>query len=182
MRESGAAPMQRILVIGSGGAGKSTVAREIASRLDLPLIHLDALYWNPGWRATDKDAWERRVRELIAAPRWVMDGNYGGTLDLRLARCDAVVFLDLPRVICLWRVIRRRLEFRGRSRPDMAPECPEGLSADFVKWIWTYPRSRRPGILRRLANLRANQRAIVLSSDRAIRSFLDGLPGCSAIP
>jgi adenylate kinase family enzyme len=167
--------MQRILVIGSGGSGKSSVAKEIAHRLRLPLIHLDALYWHPGWRPTEKDAWDQVVRELIAAPRWVIDGNYGGTLDMRLARCDTVVFLDLPRLVCLWRVLERQLEFRGRSRPDMAPGCPERLSWEFVNWIWTYPHSRRPGILRRLADLRADQRAIVLSSSRAVRRFLDEL-------
>lgn len=164
--------MRRVLVIGSGGSGKSTVAKEIASRLRLPLVHLDALYWQPGWRATEKDVWDRTVRELIAAPCWVMDGNYGGTLDARLARCDAVVFMDLPRVVCLWRVFKRVLEFRGRIRPDMAPECPERLSWEFLNWIWTYPSRRRPGILRRLASLRADQRAIVLSSRKAVRRFL----------
>jgi adenylate kinase family enzyme len=167
--------MQRILVIGSGGSGKSTVAKEIASRLDLPLIHLDALYWQPGWRAAETSEWERVVRELTAAPCWVMDGNYGGTLDVRLPRCDTVVFLDLPRVVCLWRVLKRRLEFHRRSRPDVAPGCPERLSWEFVNWIWTYPKRRRPGILRRLAGLRADQRAIVLSSNRAVRRFLGGL-------
>jgi adenylate kinase family enzyme len=167
--------MQRILVIGSGGSGKSTVAKEVASQLRLPLIHLDALYWQPGWRAPEKDAWDRRIRELIAAPCWVMDGNYGGTLDIRLARCDTVVFLDLPRVTCFWRVLKRLLEFRGRSRPDMPPDCPERLSWEFLNWIWTYPRTRRAGILRRLASLRVDQRAIVLSSNRAVRRFLDGL-------
>jgi adenylate kinase family enzyme len=167
--------MQRILVIGSGGSGKSTVAKEIASQLRLPLIHLDALYWQPAWRPREKDAWDRTIRELIAAPCWVMDGNYGGTLDVRLARCDTVVFLDLPRVTCFWRVFKRLLEFRGRSRPDMAPGCPERLTWEFLNWIWTYPRTRRAGILRRLARLGAEQRAIVLSSNRTVRRFLDGL-------
>jgi adenylate kinase family enzyme len=168
--------MQRILVIGSGGSGKSTVAKEIADRLRLPLVHLDAFYWHPGWRATETSAWERVVRELIAAPCWVMDGNYGGTLDIRVERCDTVVFLDTPRVVCLWRVLKRRLQFHRRSRPDVPPECPERVSWEFVRWIWTYPGRRRAGILRRLANLRADQRAVVLSSNRAVRRFLDGLP------
>jgi adenylate kinase family enzyme len=168
--------MRRILVIGSGGSGKSTVAKEIASRLRLPLIHLDALYWQPGWRATEESEWDRVVRELIAAPRWVMDGNYGRTLDVRLGRCDTVVFLDLPRLVCLWRVLKRRLEFRRTSRPDVAPGCPERLTWEFAKWIWTYPRRRRAGILQRLADLRSDQRAIVLSSSRAVRRFLEELP------
>jgi len=172
--------MQRILVIGSGGAGKSTVAREIASRLRLPLIHLDSLYWQPGWRATEKTAWEGVVRELIAGPSWVMDGNYGGTLDIRIERCDTVVFLDAPRVVCLWRVLKRRLYFHSRRRPDIAPGCPEQLTWEFLRWIWTYPGRRRPGILRRLADLRADQRAVVLSSKRQVRRFLDGLRAAPA--
>jgi adenylate kinase family enzyme len=167
--------MQRILVIGSGGSGKSTVSKEIASRLGLPLVHLDALYWHPGWRATENDVWDRVVRELIDAPRWVMDGNYGRTLEVRLERCDIVVFLDLPRLTCLWRALKRRLAFLGRSRPDMAPGCPERLTWEFLHWIWTYPSRRRPGILRRLASLRSDQRAIVLSSNRAVRRFLGEL-------
>jgi adenylate kinase family enzyme len=167
--------MQRVLVIGSGGSGKSTVAKEVARRLRLPLVHLDALYWQPGWRATPKSAWEGVVRQLVATPSWVMDGNYGGTLDVRLAACDTVVFLDLPRVTCLWRVLRRRLEFRRGTRPDVAPGCPERLTWEFVAWVWTYPGRRRPAILRRLAGLRPDQRAIVLSSKRSVRCFLEGL-------
>jgi adenylate kinase family enzyme len=167
--------MDRVLVIGSGGSGKSTVAKAIASRLGLPLIHLDALYWHPGWRATENSAWDAVVRELIDAPAWVIDGNYGRTLDIRLARCDTVVFLDLPRAVCLWRALKRRIVFRGRPRPDMAPGCPEQLTWEFLQWIWTYPVRRRPDVLQRLAGLGADQRAIVLSSNRAVRRFLDEL-------
>jgi adenylate kinase family enzyme len=167
--------MQRILVIGSGGSGKTTVAREIARRLELPLVHLDALYWQPGWRAKERAAWEVIVRELIAAPRWVIDGNYSGTLDLRLARCDTVVFLDLPRVLCLWRVAKRWLMFRGRTRPDMTKDCPERITWEFIRWIWTYPARRRPGILGRLAGIRNDQRAVVLSSNAQIRRFVEEL-------
>jgi adenylate kinase family enzyme len=116
------------------------------------------------------------VHQLIADPCWVMDGNYGGTLDVRLATCDTVVFLDVPRVMCLWRVLRRRLKFYRAARPDVAPGCPERLTWQFVSWVWTYPARRRPGILRRLAGLRPDQRAIVLSSKRSVRRFLEGLP------
>src|SRR5688500_12440346 len=120
--------MQRILVIGSGGAGKSTFAAELARRLALPLIHLDALYWKSEWTPTPKDKWARLVAKAAAGERWIMDGNYGGTLDLRLGYCDAVVFLDMPRLLCLWRVVRRSIRFHGRSRPEMSDGCPERLS------------------------------------------------------
>ena len=164
--------MERVVVVGSGGSGKSTLAAALARRLGLPLVHLDALYWHAGWRPTPADEWIERVRELVAAPRWVMDGNYGGTLDMRLERCDTVIFLDMPRWLCLWRVVERQLRYLGRTRPDMAPGCRERLSWEFVTWIWGYPATRREGILRRLAALRADQRAVVLRSPGAVRRFL----------
>jgi len=105
--------MRRVLVIGSGGAGKSTFARRLAQCAGLPLIHLDAIYWKPGWLETPKEEWTQVVESLLAGERWVMDGNYGGTLEQRLASCDTVVFLDLPRSLCLWRAAVRWVRFRG---------------------------------------------------------------------
>jgi adenylate kinase family enzyme len=165
--------MKRVLVIGSGGAGKSTFAVQLAERTGLPLIHLDALFWGPGWVETPRDEWASRVSELASAERWIMDGNYGGSLDARLACCDTVIFLDVPRVVCLWRVIRRRIRFHGRSRPDMTAGCVEQLSWEFLSWIWTYPSRRRPRVLQRLSELRADQQSIVLKSNAEVRNFLE---------
>jgi adenylate kinase family enzyme len=163
--------MQRVLVIGPGGAGKTTVASILAERLGLPLIHLDALYWHPGWTPTPPDEWQRVVESLIAQPRWVMDGNYGGTLDIRLAACDTVIFLDLPRHVSLWRILKRRVRYLRRVRPDIAPGCPEQLTWEFVRWVWTYPKRRRGKILERLRALQGRQ-VVILSSSREVRHFL----------
>jgi adenylate kinase family enzyme len=167
-----AALMRRVLVIGSGGAGKSTLARRLGDRLGLPVIHLDALYWNAGWVATPPGEWARAVADVTERDAWVMDGNYGGTLEVRLAACDTVVFLDLPRLVCLWRVVRRWVRYRGRARPDMAAGCEEQIDAEFLWWIWTYPDRRRPGILARLGALTGGQRVVVLRSRREIEAFL----------
>jgi adenylate kinase family enzyme len=164
--------MQRILVIGSGGAGKSTVARELAAILDLPLIHLDAEYWRPGWTKPPAEWWTIRVDALVARPKWVMDGNYGGTLDRRLGRSDAVILLDLPRTVCLWRVLKRWIRYVGRTRPDVAPGSPERLTWEFVKWIWNYPSKSLPGILQRLDRTGPDQRVVILSSTRQVKDFL----------
>lgn len=168
--------MRRVLVIGSGGAGKSTLAAHLGGRLGLPVVHLDALYWRPGWVPAPAPAWHETVARLVAQDAWVLDGNYGGTLDLRLAACDAVVFLDLPRLVCLAGVLRRRVRFAGRPRPDAAPGCPEQLTWEFVRWVWEYPRTRRPGILRRLAALPPDRRVVRLRSRAAVGRFLAGLP------
>lgn len=167
--------MRKVLVIGSCGAGKSTLAAKLAARLGLELIHLDALYWQPGWVETPKAEWTRIIDSLLVRDGWVMDGNYGGTLERRLKACDTVVFLDLPRRVCLMRVLMRRLRYHGRARPDMSAGCPEALSWAFLFWIWRYPQRRRPAILARLAQLRADQRAVVLRSDAEIAQFLNGI-------
>src|SRR5881628_3369441 len=164
--------MNRVLVIGTGGTGKTTLARRLAERTGLPLIHLDLLYWRPGWQPTPNDEWRQTVERLITAEKWIIDGNYGGTLDLRLAACDTVLFLDIPRLVCLWRVLKRQLLHRGTPRAELPSGCVERLSWEFVNWIWTYPARRRPAILRRLHELSAEQAVQVLRSTKEMEGFL----------
>jgi adenylate kinase family enzyme len=164
--------MQRVLVIGSGGSGKSTFAMRLAQRTGLPLVHLDREYWRAGWVAPAKDDWLARVDGLVAGERWIMDGNFGGTMERRLAACDTVVFLDASRWLCLWRVVARWLRHRGEARLDMAPGCHERLDASFLAWIFNYPERSRPKVLHRLSALRPDQRAVVLRSRREMAEFL----------
>lgn len=138
----------------------------------MPLIHLDALYWRPGWDPTPADEWRIKVQALMRGARWIMDGNYGGTLDMRFEACDTVVFLDLSRWLCLWRVVKRQLRHRGGVRAEMAPGCPERMTWEFIQWIWTYPARRRGSILARLAALQPRKEVHVLSSSPAVESFL----------
>jgi adenylate kinase family enzyme len=165
--------MKKVLVIGSGGAGKSTFAARLAAKTGLPLVHLDAIYWRPGWVETPKDEWRRTVERLVAGEAWIMDGNFGGTLEFRLAACDTVIFLDLPRALCLWRVLVRRLRFGRGGRPDMSPGCPERLTWEFFHWIWTYPSARRPKLLARLDALRGEKNVVVLRSRGEVEALLE---------
>lgn len=167
--------MQRIAIIGSGGAGKSTVARELGERLDLPVVHLDQVFWQPGWDALPLTEWQAQHAALCAEPQWVLDGNYGSTMDQRLAACDAVVFLDLPWWRCLYRVIRRRIRYAGRSRPDMPPQCPERLTWSFMHWIISYPFNRRPVILQKLKVIADTSAVHRLRSPKAVKAFLEML-------
>jgi len=169
--------MRRILLIGPSGAGKSTLARRLAEGLGLPLIHLDALYWQPGWVETPKDAWRQTLATRLRGEAWVMDGNYGGTLDLRLAACDTVILLDLPPWQCLWRVVRRRVRHRGIARPDMTPGCPERLDWAFLAWIATWRLRRARNVRRRLADAaQAGVTTHVLRSQAAVDAFVAALP------
>ena len=104
--------MKRVLVIGPGGAGKSTLAQRLGEILSLEGIHLDKFYWRAGWIEPPKEDWLATIEQLLARDAWVMDGNYSGTLERRLEAADTVVFLDLPRTTCVWRVIKRAMTLR----------------------------------------------------------------------
>ncbi len=164
--------MRRILVIGSCGAGKSYFARRLGHALGVEVVHLDALFWRAGWVQTPRDEWRRVVEELLPGESWVMDGNYASTLDLRLAACDTAVFLDTPKLTCLWRVLKRRVLYRDRRRPDMAAGCPEKLDWQLLKWVCIYPREE---ILQALSRHARGKRVYVLRSEAEVENFLRGL-------
>ncbi|MEL7534885.1 MAG: AAA family ATPase [Bacteroidota bacterium] len=144
--------MQRVLIIGSSGAGKSTLANQLALKWDLPLLHLDQGYWHAGWIESDKRIWREKVAQFVLAERWLMDGNYGGTMDLRVPRADLVIWLDYSRWLCIWRVIKRTLRYHGKTRPDMPDGCAERFDWSFLVYIYDFPRKHRARILKHLEN------------------------------
>ena len=165
--------MKRVLIIGSPGAGKSTLAREVARLTGLPLIHLDQFHWSAGWVESTKAEMEAKVREVIEQPRWVIDGNYGGTLPLRLTRADTVIDLDLPRWLCVFSIIRRAVAHRGRTRSDMAPGCPEHLNWEFLVYTFRFPSDGRRRVEETMRSF--PRQRIRLRSRREVKRFLASL-------
>jgi adenylate kinase family enzyme len=161
---------QRILIIGSPGSGKSTLARALAARSGLPLVHLDQIYWCPGWVERDKAEWSAVLAEALAEPRWIIEGNYGSSLAQRLRAADAVVLLHVPAWRCLWRVVKRVIEHLGRVRPDMAPGCPERFEWGFFWYTATFRHAVLPATRARLADFGGE--TIVLRSAREVAAFL----------
>jgi len=164
--------MKQIVIVGSGGAGKTRLARALGERLGLSVIHLDRHYWRPGWKGTPREVWRARERELLSGDAWIADGNYWNTLEMRLERADTLIFLDLPRLLCTWRVLKRVFTYRPGSRPDMAEGCPERVSLPFLRWVWTYPEKQRPKILGILDQHRT-LRVVHLKSDRDVVRLLE---------
>ena len=167
--------MRKIAIIGSGGAGKSTLARQLGEKLGIDVIHLDAHFWKPGWTATPDDEWRPLVEELASRDEWIIDGNYGNTLDIRLAAADTVIFLDFSNILCLWRVVKRRIQYHGRTRPDLNAGCPEQIDAEFLRWIWNFPRNSRPRVVAMLEAYAQHARIIHLRSPREAERFIAGI-------
>jgi adenylate kinase family enzyme len=166
--------VERLLIIGSPGAGKSILAAEVARRTGLPLVHLDQLHWKPGWVESSPAEFDSKMLGAIAGPRWIVEGNYGRTLPLRLTRADTVVDLDLPRWQCVLGIVRRAVAHRGRTRSDMTPGCPERLNWEFLVYTIRFPGRGRSRIEQALRGF-AGQR-ITLRSRREVRRFLADLP------
>jgi adenylate kinase family enzyme len=162
--------MERVLVLGGCGAGKSTFARQLGAVLDLPVIHVDAEYFRAGWVEPEPDVWRARVAELTAAPRWIMDGTYHNTLDLRLPHADTAIVLDLPTWLCLTRVLLRIATTYGRVRPDAAPGCPEQFDPEFIAYTALYRRRIFPSVLAQLKDF-AGQ-IVMLRTPREVDAFL----------
>ena len=164
--------MKRVLVIGPGGSGKSTFATRLGQILDIEVKHLDKYYWRAEWTKPSEDDWSNTVNELIAGESWIIDGNYGGTLPLRVKRCDTIIFLDMPRLLCVWRVTKRRLLYRKRSRPDMAEGCDEKLDFEFISWIWNYRHRSRTRVLKLLNENSETKKIVWLRSNADVNRFL----------
>ncbi len=137
---------QRALVIGCSGAGKSTFARGLATATGIPVVHLDQLFWEPGWEMASKSTYKARLEAALAGDRWIIDGSYPSTPDQRLPRADAVFWLDLPRWRCLARVIRRVVGTYGQVRPDMTAGCPEQFDVAFLRYVWHFQRKYNLGM------------------------------------
>lgn len=168
-------PMQRIMIIGSCGSGKSTISHQIQKATGLPLYHLDQYYWKPNWTETPKEEWEQIVTNLAAKDRWIIDGNYGGTMDVRFERADTIVYMDMSTVKCLWRVMGRIYKYHGKVRPDMPEGCAERFDLDFLHYVATYNLVRRKGLLKKLETLKKKKKIISLKNDNDIQAFLSEL-------
>ena len=138
--------MKRVIVIGCPGSGKSTFARALAEQTGLPLRYLDMMYWNPDRTTVPKEVFRERLAAALREDAWIIDGNYASTMELRLAACDTVFFLDYPLETCIEGVRQRK----GKARPDM-PWVEYGEDAEFISFIERYRTESRPQVMELLS-------------------------------
>ena len=161
--------MKKIIVIGCPGGGKSTFSKKLHEITGTPLYHLDMMYWNPDRTKVPKEVFRRALSEVLKKDKWIIDGNYGSTMEQRIKACDTVIFLDLPAEVCLEGIRARR----GKPRSDM-PWVEEQDDSEFLRFVRDYNTESRPRITELLEKY--NDRQIHIFNDRsAADEFLSQL-------
>jgi adenylate kinase family enzyme len=167
--------MERILIVGCPGAGKSTLARQLTEKLDLPLVHLDALFWLPGWVERDRETFDSLLFAELSKPKWIIDGNFSRTFSTRLDHCDTVIYLDFSRVSCVCGVLKRVMTNLGKVRPDMGEGCPERFDLAFLTYVWNFNKRNREKMFSRMDAADPSVQRIVLHNRRQVKKFLSSL-------
>ena len=160
--------MKRVIVIGCPGSGKSTVSRALHNKTGIPLYHLDMMYWNADKTTVDKSVFLGRLSAVLAKDEWIIDGNYGSTMELRMAACDTVIFLDYPLDVCLDGIKARR----GKPRSDM-PWIETEEDAEFIEFIKNYNEHQKPKVLE-LFEKYSDKNIVILRSREQADAFLNG--------
>ena len=168
--------------MGCPGSGKSTLARELRAELGLPVHHLDALFWKPGWEETPTDEFADQVDELALREAWIIDGGYVrlDRNELRFKRADITILLRRSRLLCLFRVIHRAFKFRNQTRPDMGEACPEKLEWALLSLIWNYEARNWPELLERVTRNKSPH--LILRGNANVPGLIEQLNQMSTAP
>ena len=165
--------MDRIAIIGCGGSGKSRLARALGDTLGITPVHLDGLYYDQDWKPLDKEQFAALQRDLVTAPRWIIDGNYASSLLIRLQAADTVIFLDLPAWACLWAIIQRWLRHGGGQHNAVG--VYNRITWNFIRYIVGYRKQMAPRVRQLIVGHARDAQVIVLRSRHAARRYLAGV-------
>ena len=160
--------MKKVIVIGCPGSGKSTVSRTLHNKTGIPLYHLDMMYWNADKTTVEKSVFLERLSAVLEKDEWIIDGNYGSTMELRMAACDTVIFLDYPLDVCLDGIKERR----GKPRSDM-PWIETEEDAEFIEFIKNYNEQQKPKVLELLEKY-SDKNIVIWRSREQADAFLNG--------
>ncbi len=167
--------MKRAIIIGNCGAGKSTLARKIHDLTQLRLIHLDQEYWLPDWVEPDLEIWSKKLTELLSLEEWIIDGNYGSSMEQRMKRADTIIVMEVSTWKSMMRVIKRVISNRGKTRPDMAAGCDERFSLSFLHYVFIYNFTRKPLNEKRIAAYGKGKTIVRLKNNRDVERYLNEL-------
>lgn len=138
---------KRIIILGAAGSGKSTLSKELGNLLNINVTHLDKLYYKPNWIEEDKEVFKNKQLAILEHDTWIIDGNYRSTLDLRLKKCDLVIYLDYNKLTSMHGVLKRYRKYKHTQRDTIATGCLEKLDKSFLKWVWRFKKDAKPLIM-----------------------------------
>ncbi len=167
--------MKKIMVIGCGGAGKSILSIRLGETLSIPVHHLDCMFWKPGWVHVERDEFVKLQNEILADDHWIIDGNYSGTIDIRLENADTIIMLDFSTIACLWGVITRYFKYKNTNRPDMTKGNNERITLEFLMYVWSFRKVKRPVLKQKLNQLDDSKKVIILHNRKEVSNFLDDI-------
>ena len=167
----------KIAIVGYSGSGKSTTARILGKMYDIPVLHLDTVYWMENWQIRPVEECCAIVETFMTEnENWVIDGNYKAlNQQQRFEGADMILFFDFNRWVCLWRAFSRWVKYRGKSRPDIASGCNEKFDWRFIKWILKEGRTPRKQKSYSDMCKKYTGKAVVLKNQVQLDSFLKNL-------
>ncbi|MFA9376000.1 MAG: hypothetical protein ACERKZ_04515 [Lachnotalea sp.] len=166
--------MKRVLVIGSNGAGKSTFSYELSDKTELPLIHIDKVYWRNAWEVTPREEFERIILAQAQNPCWIIEGNNIRSLNQRLHYADTVIWFEFSPIRCVFNIVKREFKYRNKVRPDMPDKCISKFNIAFLKDVWKFNNKNHTKIELCLRNAR-NVEVIYFTNYRQVRKYFKSI-------
>lgn len=163
---------KNILIVGCSGSGKSTLAKELSLLLGLRILYLDHFYWAPGWVLRDIKEVHALIAKNIEEDGWICDGNNSSSFALRLPKAEMLIWLDLPRSTCIWRVLKRITKYRGKQREDLPPGCVDRFNWAFLKWVWNFNKNSRPKLEKLYQETEGQLERAHLTSPQEVEKFI----------
>lgn len=166
--------MEKIVIIGSAGAGKSTLAQKLGSILNIKVFHLDRIFWQRGWKEKPRDLRIDILQKIIQEKQWIIEGTYLGSSEPRLNAADTIIFLDTDPLLCLQRIIKRYLKYHGHTRRDIPEGCTDKLTVFRMFKVLTFPFQDRRTLLKKIHKFKFDEtkEIIWLRSPKEVDDFL----------
>ena len=165
--------LNKVMVIGCCGAGKSTFSKKLNAITFLDIIHLDQYYWKDNWIETPREEWTEIVKKLSKKKQWIIEGNYAGTMDIRIEQADTIIYLDYSTLKCLWRITTRIFRYWRQQRPDMTAGCKERFDFDFYRFVATFNLKNRKKLTKKLQQQKNSKSIFIFKNDRMADDFLN---------